>query len=243
MQSSNCRPAEGLDYWKDNSKFGWGVWAWSTSVQKQASRSSRQAAVHLGVMFALPSGSAGQNVLEQSHPSPKSTKQRLAAALRARSPSLAFLFICGAQHVCVPLSIYQARIPHLKCIHYLIKFFLFGIIASNFNFLTRVTACQPVRQWRADRRWKEWINCSKLPQTDLYQPFDWNWLELRSEKWDFFAVAAFWSAPPSSSCCNTGLCFAFQVPNPVREEEKGVEGCERGEKCHCSSDFSQAGIW
>lgn len=56
------------------------------------------------------------------------------------------LFICSAQHVCAPLSMYRVRIPNLKCIHYLIKSFLFGIIASNFNFLTRATACQPARQ-------------------------------------------------------------------------------------------------
>lgn len=61
-------------------------------------------------------------------------------------------FICGSQHVCLSLSQYQASMPHLKCIYYLIKSFLFGIIASNFNFLTRAAACQPARQWRTDRR-------------------------------------------------------------------------------------------
>ena len=61
--------------------------------KKQAPRSSQQAAVHLWVTFALPSGSAGQNVLETSHPSPKSTERRLAAAPCARSPSLLPLFL------------------------------------------------------------------------------------------------------------------------------------------------------
>lgn len=93
------RPEEGLGYRKGNSKFG------PTSASKQASRSSQRPAVHLWVMFALPSGPAARNTLETSQPSLKSTKQRLAAAPHAPSLSVLLLFLSAVHSM--PVFLYQ----------------------------------------------------------------------------------------------------------------------------------------
>lgn len=55
------------------------VWVGSLGLasSNQACRSNQEAEVHFWVMFTLACGSAGRNVLQASHPSPKSTEPLL----------------------------------------------------------------------------------------------------------------------------------------------------------------------